>query len=33
MTVMAAIKEWAETHVDEVLAARAAFSRRREIRR
>lgn len=28
MTVMVAIKAWAETHVDEVLAARAAFSRR-----
>ena len=26
MTVMATMKEWAETHVHEVLAARAAFS-------
>jgi DNA-binding HxlR family transcriptional regulator len=27
MTVMAAMKQWAEAHVDEVLEARAAFAR------
>jgi DNA-binding HxlR family transcriptional regulator len=33
MSPMAAIKQWAEQHVDEVLAARAAFAHRADGRR